>query len=174
MKRSKFGLSILSTLLILTSLFATGCGPQNVATVEKVSNVEKSQYSSECTAKIPKTNAEIRLWYNDQVVIIPILNKRWIEEGITAKRRAEKAFEIRHQARINARSLMRNRDEVENLRKRDMKKYGNPDGPTFQHLVKLNHEKGFSGNQIYENIVESSSRTSPEYNKRFGIKRESE
>ncbi|MCP4694759.1 MAG: hypothetical protein GY859_42420 [Desulfobacterales bacterium] len=86
-----------------------------------------------------------------------------------AAERAKRAYEIRHNARINARALMKNRLEVEMLRARDMEKYGHPDGPTFLRLVEKNCAKGLRGDEIYEAIVQSSSRTSAEFNKRFGI-----
>ena len=46
--------------------------------------------------------------------------------------------------------------------------------PPFDEMVVLiNQEKGLEGDAVYEAIIESSSRTSAEYNARFGIKQES-
>ncbi|MCI5139038.1 MAG: hypothetical protein D3922_11635 [Candidatus Electrothrix sp. AR1] len=122
---------------------------------------------------MPQTNAEIRLWYNHQVVIIPTLTEQLIQEGASAEERAKLAYEIRHRARIYARLLMPDKEEVEMLRRRDMEKYGNPDGPTFEYLVEKNRQKGLEGDALYEAIIDSSGRTNAEYNARFGIKRES-
>ncbi len=58
---------------------------------------------------IPQTNAEIRQWYNDQVAQIPALDQAWQKQGLSPEQRARKAFEIRHQARIQAREYMQDK-----------------------------------------------------------------
>ena len=113
---------------------------------------------------IPKTNCEIRLWYNFQVVAVGVINKKWEEDGIDLKTRAKKAYELRHQARVNARFMMQNKTEVKALQARDMKKYGNPDGPTFEYLLKKNTDNGLSLEAAYQSIIDSSSRTDSGYN----------
>lgn len=120
---------------------------------------------------IPQTNAEIRLWYNYQVVAISEIDKRWVEEGLSAEVRAKRAYELRHEARVNARYMMPDKDEVKMLQQRDEVKYGNPDGPTFAHLVEKSQKEGLEGDQVYETIIASSSRTSAAYNKQYGVKR---
>lgn len=122
------------------------------------------------TANPPRTNAEIRQWYNDQVATIPVLNEQWLKQGLSAEARARKAQEIRHGARIQARAYMQNPDEVADLQKRDMQVYGNPDGPTFEQLVSKNRNRGLQGDAVYEDIVGSSNRTNADYNKRFNVK----
>ncbi len=118
-----------------------------------------------------KSNAEIRQWYNDQVSVIPELNEQWTKERLGVKERARRAYGIRHDARIEARAMMQNKKEVEKLRKRDLKKYGNPDGPTFEYLVEKNRKKGLEGDEIYEGIISSSSRTNSKYNEKYGVKK---
>ncbi|MEO1262905.1 MAG: hypothetical protein AAFZ15_29120 [Bacteroidota bacterium] len=113
---------------------------------------------------IPKTNCEIRVWYNYQVVAISVLNKKWIADGLDLETRARKAYELRHAARVNARFMMQDKSEVEGLQTRDMNKYGNPDGPTFDYLLKKNTDKGMSVEEGYQSILDSSSRVSPVYN----------
>lgn len=113
---------------------------------------------------VPTTNCDIRLWYNYQVVAIGKINERWKEDGISLKERAHKAYEMRHQARINARYMMQNPSEVKALQKRDMEKYGNPDGPTFDYLVKKNTDDGKTLDEAYQSIIDSSSRTDRGYN----------
>ncbi len=115
-------------------------------------------------AGVPKTNCEIRLWYNYQVVAVGVINKKWKEDGIDLKTRAEKAYELRHQARVNARFMMQNKSEVKALQARDMQKYGNPDGPTFEYLLKKNTDNGLSLEAAYQSIIDSSSRTDSGYN----------
>lgn len=114
---------------------------------------------------LPKTNCEIRVWYNYQVIAIGKLNEKWKEDGLDLATRAHKAYELRHNARINARFMMQNKSEVQMIQARDMGKYGNPDGPTYEYLVKKSTDKGLSQEEAYQNIIDSSSRVSPVFNK---------
>lgn len=119
-----------------------------------------------------KTNAEIRQWYNATVDKIPKLNEQWIQEGISLEERAKKAHEIRHCARLAARAMMPNLQEIAALHARDQEKYGNPDGPTFAYLVEKNRAKGLQGEAVYTDIINSSDRTNKEYNEKYGVKKE--
>ena len=117
----------------------------------------------------PKTNAEIRQWYIQQVSAIPQLNKDWINQGLPVQARAEAAWRIRHEARIKARSMMTDPVEVEHLRARDVAKYGSPDGPTFESLVERLKEAGLDEDRIYEAIIDNSYRTDAELNRKLGL-----
>lgn len=120
--------------------------------------------SSNNLVAIPKTDCEIRLWYNYQVVAIGVINEKWIKDGLDLKTRALKAYTLRHEARVNARFMMPNKTAVKMLQARDQQKYGNPDGPTFEYLLKKNTDKGLSLEEAYQSIIESSSRTDSKYN----------
>ena len=154
----------LHTRHLLTLFFAliiTGCStvsPQPKASPATLIATEKSIYH------IPKTDCEVRDWYNYQVVAIPVINKRWTQIGLNAAERAKRAFDLRHKARINARFMMPDQSEVKDLQERDTKKYGNPDGPTLTYLVKKLQGKGLKGEPLYNNIIVSSSRTDSTYN----------
>ena len=115
--------------------------------------------------KIPETNCEIRVWYNYQVIAISRLNEHWIEQGHDLETRAHMAYETRHNARVNARFMMKNRAEVAQLQARDQAKYGNPDGPTFDYLMTKCINKGLNENQCFQDIIDSSSRVNQVYNK---------
>ncbi|SDJ24765.1 RHS repeat-associated core domain-containing protein [Rhodococcus triatomae] len=115
----------------------------------------------------PKSNSEVRQWYNDQVSSIPELNREWTQSGIPLEQRAQMAAEIRHDARIRAREMMADPFEVEQLRARDRQVYGNPDGPTFDQLVEKSRSKGMAGDEIYNYIIGSSNRTNAEVNRRL-------
>ena len=52
--------------------------------------------------------------------------------------------------------------EVELLRNRDLALYGNPDGPTFEQLVASRHERGFSGDALYLEIIRGAQTTDVE------------
>lgn len=143
--------------------------PPQQATADTNQGVSSQQVTTQTEKAHPKTNAEIRQWYNDQVAPITALNEKWIKEGLSVEERAKRAFEIRHGARIKAREMMQDKEEVAQLQKRDMEKYGNPDGPTFKYLVQKNRDSGMKGDEVYEAILDSSDRTNAEYNKKFGV-----
>ena len=134
------------------------------ATTTTTSPTSTSTTTSKNTEGIPETNCDIRLWYNYQVVAIGKINERWEQAGVPLKKRAEDAFEIRHHARINARFMMQDKSQVKGLQDRDQKKYGNPDGPTFDYLIKKNTDKGKTLEEAYQSIIDSSSRTDRKYN----------
>jgi hypothetical protein len=113
-------------------------------------------------------NKLIRKWYFRRVHKIPKLNRKWLKQGLSARDRARKAWEIRHQARLKARQMMK-REEAEPLRLRDGERYGNPDGPTFEQIFKKYEDLGYEGDDIYEQIIQSSSRTNRTVNHRFGV-----
>lgn len=112
------------------------------------------------------TNKEIRQWYIEEVSTIPRLDQQWLQQGIAIEERAIRAWQIRHDARIRAREMMEKPDEVELLRQRDIKFYGSPDGPSFEYLVKRAIARGLQGKEIYQSIVNSSSLTDEQVNKK--------
>lgn len=61
--------------------------------------------------------------------------------------------------------------EVRALRARDMRKYGNPDGPTFAQLVERYLAEGKTEEQAYREIIEYSVRTDAATNARMGLRR---
>ncbi|WP_298518419.1 LysM peptidoglycan-binding domain-containing protein [uncultured Kordia sp.] len=113
---------------------------------------------------IPVTDCEIRVWYNYQVVAISELNKNWISQDIDLKTRAKKAYTLRHNARVNARFMMQNKDSVKALQARDLKKYKNPHGPTFEYLMEKCSKSGATTEQCYQSIIKTSSTVSKVYN----------
>jgi hypothetical protein len=117
--------------------------------------------SDETNPAKPKTNAEIRIWYLDRVASIAEMNEQWIADGISPRARAEAAWRIRREARLEARSMMADPREVELLRARDTSQYGNPEGSTFEFLVQRLRNAGLEGDAVYEAIVEGSYRTDP-------------
>ena len=121
------------------------------------------------TSQRKLSNAAVRLWYLKRVALTPILNQLWLAMGMTAEQRARAAYDYRHQARIQARAMMADRVALKRLRARDTKKYGNPDGPTFEWLVKKHKAQGSRGDAIYEAIIRGASKTDPKTNRRFGV-----
>jgi len=113
------------------------------------------------------TNMQVRQWYKKQVGEVRALNRAWLRKGIGIKQRAIRAWQIRHDARLRARELMENPREVELLRNRDLKIYGDSDGPTFEFLVERAGNLGLRGDKIYEAIINDSYTTNAEVDKRF-------
>jgi hypothetical protein len=115
------------------------------------------------------TNAEIRGFYVRRVDAIGPANDRWKKEGVPAAERAQRAFQMRHDARVLARSMMKDPADVDALRARDQAKYGTPDGPTFAWLMAHEQEKGRTGDAACEAIVESAQHTDRAVNEAFGL-----
>ena len=118
-------------------------------------------------AALALTNREVREWYLNEVASIPLLDHAWLVEGLCLGERARRAWEIRHRARVAARALMADPVEVEMLRKRDLAKYGNPDGPSFEQLVRQAEAKGLTEDQAYEGILASSTTTDTTINRKY-------
>ena len=113
------------------------------------------------------TNKEIRQWYIYQVSTIPRLDQQWLQQGVAVEERAIRAWQIRNDARMRAREMMEKPDEVELLRRRDIKFYGNPNGPSFEYLVEQAMARGLQGDDIYQSIINSSSQTDERINKKL-------
>jgi hypothetical protein len=118
---------------------------------------------------MPKTNAEIRKWYLEQVAQIPELNEQWLAQGLPTKERAKKSWQIRHNARLAARAMMADPEEVKILQARDVAEYGNPDEPAFEFLVQEWREAGLKGNAIYVAIIKGARRTNTGVSKKLGF-----
>jgi hypothetical protein len=113
---------------------------------------------------------EIRAYYLAQISKVDELDPIWINEGKTVEQRARAAYEIRHNARITARAMDSDLNRVQKQRARDIVKYGNPDGPTFDELVAKATSSGLVGDAVYEEIVGSSRRTDAATNARVGLR----
>ena len=57
--------------------------------------------------------------------------------------------------------------EVEMLRKRDLAKYGNPDGPTFEHLLSKAKDAGLTDDESHMQVLASSSNTDEATNRKL-------
>lgn len=162
----------LAQVLLLAHTLALGCarapaGPSPVkphpTSVAQTDTLRKTGASW--------TNEEVRVYYNQLVATIGPGSEQWKREGLSAEERARRAYAIRHDARLTCRAMMTDPHEVEDLRRRDVEKYGNPDGPTFDQLVESGRKKGATGDAIYEGIIASAQRTDEKANTAFGIKR---
>jgi hypothetical protein len=66
--------------------------------------------------------------------------------------------------------MMGNQIEIKLLQRRDLVKYGNPDGPTFDFLVEKYRKLGLVGDEVYEAIIEASMKVNIGVNKGLGLK----
>lgn len=115
------------------------------------------------------TNRQARQVYLERVATIAGEDAKWRAEGLPAAERAQRAFAIRHEARMTARAMMSDPVELAALQERDRAKYGDPDGPTFEWLVERARAKGLEGDAIHESIVESAQRTDQAVNQGLGF-----
>jgi RHS repeat-associated protein len=104
---------------------------------------------------------EARNWYHQQLDEIPSK----IDSNLPLKERAIKAFELRNKAKIEARRLMKNRKAAEELDITDPI-------PTLKDIVrKAYKEKGIAGDDLWEYILESSTRSRKSVDKALGLTR---
>lgn len=117
----------------------------------------------------PPTNSEIRQWYLDRLSQIPKLNEQWLKDDVSLEERAKTAWQLRHDRRLEAREMMKDEDEKEMLRRRDIKIYGTSEGPTFEFLVERLKTEGLEGNAVFEAIIKGSYRTNAGVDKMLGF-----
>jgi len=138
--------------------FGTGAARPRSPPTEQVRGPDASG------AKKPTSNADIRKWYLAKVNTIPELDKKWAAEGVPLPERARRAVQIRHEARREARAMMQNPLEVAMLHARDLFKYGNIHGPSFEQLVQKAQAKGLQGDEVWRELLGSSNRTNQTVN----------
>jgi hypothetical protein len=145
--------------LSLAALVAAGCRSGAPAPGDKPIPTSSVQVASLREAGVAWDDGEVRAYYLRTVAAIGPENDGWKRQGLPAEERARRAFQIRHDARETARAMMKSSAEVALLEARDSRKYGHPDGPTFDELVARQKAKGALGDAVYEAIVESAQRT---------------
>lgn len=104
------------------------------------------------------SNVEARQWYLEQEMKIPDL----IDKNLSLEQQAKQAFDLRNQFRTQARELMSDRQLAESLNITDPNR-------SWEQIVQRQIEKGFAGDDIYREIIESSQRSRTEVNKSLGL-----
>lgn len=99
------------------------------------------------------TDQQIRNSYLCEVARAASLDADAKKAGTSAEQRAKAAFAIRHDARAVARAMLADAAKIQSLETADTQKFGNADGPDFDHLVKKAKEKGLSGDAMYEDVI---------------------
>ncbi|MBU0743746.1 MAG: hypothetical protein KKE11_00015 [Gammaproteobacteria bacterium] len=102
-----------------------------------------SKYTEDSDYKV--NNSITRFWYNSFLSalapMISQLDTMLLNNEITLKEYAQTAAGARHYARIFTRKHMLDTNGRETAQKRDLLKYGNSDGPSFNWLVERQLEK---------------------------------
>lgn len=127
--------------------------------------------------KIWQRNRAIRQAYNARRRVLAKEIQQMKRSGSTSREMAEKAHKFRHKERMLAREQMRKNgdaDLVKKLEARDLKKYGNKDGPNLadsqarakdQLQKKLGREP--TSKEIDDSITESATKTDWATNLKF-------
>ncbi len=104
------------------------------------------------------SNVEARSWYLEQERIIP----SQLDRSLPLEGQARQAHALRNDARTTARDLMSDRELAEQLSR---------DNPnlTWDQLVEKTSAKGFEGDDIFREIIESSQRSRQSVNKKLGL-----
>ncbi|WP_264025354.1 polymorphic toxin type 15 domain-containing protein [Mycolicibacterium insubricum] len=108
------------------------------------------------------SNAETRTVYAHGELRMQGLDKRWAAEGMSVEERAHRMFETRNELRQWARTLMADREAAAHLN-------ANEKMMTWDRLVEKTEAKGFSGDEVFQEIIDSSTRSRPGVNADLGI-----
>ena len=104
------------------------------------------------------SNIESRKWYLEREQTIPNL----IDKNLPLAQQAKQAFELRNKFRTRARELMADRQLAEQLNRTEP-------NLTWDQMVNKQIEKGYSGDEIYKAIIESSQRSRKSINQILGL-----
>ncbi len=104
------------------------------------------------------SDLEARKWYLSQEAKI----KDMIDTSLSLEEQAKQAFNLRNQFRTQARELMANRNAAEELMKT------NPN-LTWNDVIQKYTNKGYSGDELYKEIIEASTRSRQSVNKSLGL-----
>ena len=116
----------------------------------------------EGAGRVPKSGSlsdlDARKWYLEQESKIPEM----IDKTKPLEQQARHAFELRNQFRSQARDAMSNRSVAEKLNLTDQNQ-------TWEQIVTKYVRKGFTGDDLYEEIIKASTRSRAIINESLGI-----
>ena len=105
------------------------------------------------------SNAEARRWYLNQEAGI----RNAIDTSRSLEQQARQAFELRNQIRTRARELMRDQRLADSLRRSDRNQ-------TWEQVVERYKRRGFSGDALWEEIIDASMRSRASVNQSLGMR----
>jgi filamentous hemagglutinin len=106
------------------------------------------------------SNVDARKWYISQEARI----KDLIDPSLSLEEQAKQAFELRNQFRTQARNLMADRELAEKLMHEEP-------NLTWEQVIQKAKDKGYSGDDIYRYIIDSSQRSRSSVNTDIGLDR---
>lgn len=105
---------------------------------------------------------ETRIVYTQGELRMGQLNEQLARQGVSAEERARQMCDLRNSLRDWTRDLMQNRADAELLARYER-------NSSFADMVARNHGKGLRGDDVYNAIIQSSTRSRPEVNAAYGI-----
>ncbi|MBR1374941.1 MAG: hypothetical protein IJ566_02525, partial [Cardiobacteriaceae bacterium] len=104
------------------------------------------------------SNYEARVWYLEQERNIPNL----LDKSASLKTQSQQAVEARNEIRTAARELMADRVEAERL-------YREEPNRDWDYFADKYSKQGYSGDALYQKIIDSSQKSRKEVNEKLGI-----
>jgi hypothetical protein len=108
------------------------------------------------------SDAETRRVYVEGERRMLALHAELTENGVDLESRARKMYGLRDALRVWTRRLMANNEGREALDTFERNR-------TFEQLIAVKQAAGLLGDQLYESIIESSTRSRPEVNEACGV-----
>ncbi|MED5814292.1 alpha/beta hydrolase [Mycolicibacterium sp. 050232] len=122
--------------------------------------IDGATHSHYATATL--SDEETRTVYTTLELKMREIRDKLLRDGVGAEERARTMYGLRATIRSWTRALMQNRELADDLN-------ANERNPTFEELVEKNRARGKVGDEIYEAIVESSTRSRGSVNESLGI-----
>jgi hypothetical protein len=122
--------------------------------------IESATHSHYAAATL--SNAETRTVYTTFELKMREVSEQLLRDGVDLEERARSLYELRASLRTWTRSLMEDRETADYLT-------ANEPNPTFDDLVERQRSKGRVGDEIYEAIIASATRSRASVNESLGI-----
>lgn len=126
--------------------------------VESLGFLNKNQKKIDGIEKASLSNTDARKWYLEKEATIPSL----LDKTKTLKEQAYEAFKLRNKFRKEARELMSDTELANKLNIEEK-------NITWEELIKKIEARGFKGDNVYLEIIESSQRSRTSVNKKLGL-----
>lgn len=143
----------------ITDAYSSGMADASNGTIGFVSGITMLGAIPRASSPGSLSNVDARKWYLQQEAKIPGLIN---DPALSIEQRARLAFELRNSYRTQARTLMADRTLAGRLMLEEP-------NLTWEQLIQKTMNKGFSGDDIYLQIIGSSQRSRPSINNQLGL-----
>lgn len=130
---------------------STSASPPTPATPVLVEKYQRAPAAS-------LSNVEARKWYLEQEAKIPQI----IDRNASLETQAKQAFNFRNEIRTAARDAMADRDAAAKLMREER-------NITWEQLVEKKRKEGFTGDDVYREIINSSQKSRKSVNDKLGL-----